>query len=209
MTGDGRIAAIVLAAGLGSRMGGGKLTAMLDGRPLVRHAAEAALASRAEPVIVVVGHDEEAVRRALAGLPVRFVANPAYRAGIAASLAAGVAAVPDAAVGAVVLLGDMPRIGADHIDRLIAAFDPEAGRGICVPTHGGRRGNPVLWGRRHFARLRALSGDAGGRTLFADCAADICEVPMADDAVLIDVDAPAELTSLRPAEIAERHRGDR
>ncbi len=81
----------------------------------------------------------------MAGLPVRFVANPAYRAGIAASLAAGVAAVPDAAVGAVVLLGDMPRVGAGHIDRLIAAFDPEAGRGIRVPTHGGRRGNPVLW----------------------------------------------------------------
>lgn len=193
MIGDGRIAAIVLAAGLGSRMGGGKLTRMLDGRPLIRHAAEAALASRAEPVIVVVGHDEEAVRRALDGLPVRFVANPDFRTGIAGSLAAGLAAVPDAADGAVVLLGDMPRVGAGHIDRLIAAFGPEAGRGICLPVHGGRRGNPVLWGRGYFARLRALSGDAGGRTLFADCAADIREVPMADDAVLVDIDAPAAL----------------
>lgn len=190
---DGRIAAIVLAAGLGSRMGGGKLTAMLDGRPLVCHAAEAALASRADPLIVVVGHDEEAVRRALAGLPVRFVTNPAYRTGIAGSLAAGISAVPDTAEGAVVLLGDMPRIGAGHIDRLIAAFGLEVGRGICVPTHGGRRGNPVLWARRHFARLRALSGDAGGRTLFAASAADICEVPMADDSVLVDIDAPEAL----------------
>lgn len=194
MTLDGRIAAIVLAAGLGSRMGGGKLTAILDGRPLVRHAAEAALASRADPVIVVVGHDEEAVRRALAGLPVHFVTNPAYRAGIAGSLAAGVAAVSEAADGAVVLLGDMPRVGAGHIVRLIAAFGPEAGRGICVHTHGGRRGNPVLWARRHFARLRTLTGDAGGRTLFADCSADICEVPMADDSVLVDFDAPEALT---------------
>lgn len=201
-----RIAAIVLAAGLGKRMDGAKLTAPLDGAPLVRHVAEAAIASRAEPVIVVVGHEAGTIRRALSGLPVGFVDNPGYRSGIAGSLATGLAMVPDDADGAIVLLGDMPRVRAAHIDRLIAAFSPEAGSRICLPTYEGRRGNPVLWERGLFPRLRALSGDRGGRALFADCAGGICEVPMADDAILIDVDTAEALRALRPSAQVELQR---
>ena len=109
------IAAIILAAGrsLRFRAEGGreisKLVASLDGKPLVRHVAEAALASRARPVVVVTGHAQEVVEAALAGLPVVFANNAGFAAGLASSLKVGVAALPSGVAGALVLLGDMPR----------------------------------------------------------------------------------------------------
>ena len=130
-----RIAAIVLAAGRSTRMGGiNKLLAEIGGKPLVRIAAEQALASRAKPVIVVTGHQREQVEAALAGLPVRFVHNPDFAEGLGTSLKAGIAAVPADADGAIVCLGDMPQVDAALIDQLIAAFDPERGALVVVPT---------------------------------------------------------------------------
>src|SRR5437763_1061767 len=108
---DGRhVAAILLAAGRSTRMGGpNKLTAELGGRALVRIAAEQALASRASPVVVVTGPDRARGEAALAGLPVRLVHNPDYAQGLSTSLKAGLAALPPQADGAIVCLGDMPR----------------------------------------------------------------------------------------------------
>ena len=112
------IAALVLAAGRSSRMGGpNKLLAEISGRPLVRIVAEAALASRARPVLVVTGHQRERVEAALAGLPVEFVHNPAFAGGLGTSLRAGIAALPAQADGAIVCLGDMPQVDATMIDR--------------------------------------------------------------------------------------------
>ena len=130
------IAAVVLAAGRSTRMGAiNKLIAEIGGKPLVRIAAEQALASRAKPVIVVTGHEREQVEAALNGLPVRFVHNPDYAEGLGTSLKAGIAAVPAEADGAIVCLGDMPQVDAELIDKLIAAFDPERGALVVVPTH--------------------------------------------------------------------------
>ncbi len=135
-------------------MGGpNKLLAEIGGRPLVRIAAEQALASRARPVIVVTGHQRERVEAALAGLDVRFVHNPDYADGSRTSLKAGIAAVPADADGAIVCLGDMPQVDAALIDRLIAAFDPEKGALVVVPSIDGKRGNPVVWSRRFFPEL--------------------------------------------------------
>jgi molybdenum cofactor cytidylyltransferase len=106
-------------------MGGpNKLLAEIARRPLVRIVVEEALASRANPVIVVVGHQHAEVEKALAGLPVELVHNPDFAQGLGTSLRAGIAAVPADADGAIVCLGDMPQVDADLIDRLIAAFDP-------------------------------------------------------------------------------------
>jgi molybdenum cofactor cytidylyltransferase len=132
-------------------------------------------------------------------LPVVTVENAGYAEGIAGSLKAGLAAVPDAADAAVVLLGDMPRVTAAHIERLIAAFNEAEDRCICVPTYRGQYGNPVLWGRWLFDDLALISGDKGGRVLFARNADILCEVAMADDGVLFDVDTPADLAALSPA----------
>ena len=161
-----RIAAVILAAGRSTRMGGpNKLLAEIGGRPLVRIAAEQALASRARPVIVVTGHQRDKVEAALEGLDVQRVHNPNFAEGLSTSVKAGLAAVPDDVDGAIVCLGDMPQVSAPLIDKLIAAFDPERGALVVVPTIDGKRGNPVVWARRFFPELMALDGDIGARHL--------------------------------------------
>lgn len=191
------IACIILAAGQSRRMGTmNKLLAAIDGKPMVRWAAEAALASSARPVYVVLGHEAEKVRAALAGLDVTFVENPDYAQGIASSVKRGIAALPGSADGAVVCLGDMPRIAARQIDRLIAAYNPVEGRALCIPTWRGKRGNPVLIGKRFFAEMQALTGDVGARPLISQYPELTCEVAMDDDAVLVDIDTPQALAGL-------------
>jgi molybdenum cofactor cytidylyltransferase len=191
------IACIILAAGQSRRMGPvNKLLAQVDGKPMVRWAAEAALASAASPVFVVLGHEADKVRAALKDLKVTFVENPDYAQGIAGSVKRGIAAVPADADGAVVVLGDMPRITAGQIDRLIAAYNPVEGRALCIPTWRGKRGNPVLIGKRFFAEMQALTGDVGARPLISQYPELICEVEMENDAVLLDIDTPQALQGL-------------
>jgi len=191
------IAAIVLAAGRASRMGENKLLAELDGEPLIRHTVYAALASRARPIIVVTGNEAEHVRGALAGLDVTFVHNPDFATGMASSLRAGVGAVDDAA-GAVICLGDMPRVTADHINALIDAFAGERDDGaIIVPTYERKRGNPVLWGRRHFDEIRTLGGDVGARALIERHASLVRAIAIDDPGILVDVDTRDALASLQ------------
>ncbi len=121
------IAAIILAAGLSSRFGAGpeetKLVVPLWGKPLVRNVAEAALASRARPIIVVTGHAAAQVEAALKNRDLSFISNPDYRTGLASSLKAGIAALPETAAGALILLADMPCVSVSLIDRLIQAFE--------------------------------------------------------------------------------------
>src|SRR5256714_2545908 len=168
-----RIAGLILAAVRSTRMGGpNKLLEEINGKALMRHVAEHVLASRAKPVIVVTGHQKERVERALAGLPVTFVHNPHFAAGLSTSLKTGIAAVPAEADGAIVCLGDMPQVSAKLIDRLIAAFDPERGALVVIPTIEGKRGNPVLWSRRFFADLARVEGDVGARHLIGGFCAD-------------------------------------
>jgi len=192
-----QIAAVILAAGLSSRMGHNKLLAEIDGKPLVRRAVDAALTSAARPVIVVTGSEADSVDHALSGLPVTMVRNLDFRKGLSTSLIAGINAVPDDCDGAVVLLGDMPEVTAQTIDRLIAAFDPEEDRAICVATREGKRGNPVLWSREFFPDIRKLEGDIGAKGLLAENVDIVCEVEMADDGPLLDIDTPDALAAYR------------
>jgi molybdenum cofactor cytidylyltransferase len=193
-----RIAAIVLAAGRSTRMGAAnKLLADVGGKPMVRHAVEAALASQAHPVLVVTGHEADDVRAALAGLGVTFVANPDFAQGLSSSLKAGIRAVPTDATGALVLLGDMPRINAAHLDTMIAACASPAGAAIVVPVHEGQRGNPVLWPADLFGDMLALEGDAGARSLLAQHPDCVREIDLGTDAVLMDVDTPDALAQTR------------
>jgi molybdenum cofactor cytidylyltransferase len=192
------IAAVVLAAGRSTRMGAvNKLIAEIGGKPLVRIAAEQALASHASPVIVVTGHQRDQVETALTGLKIRFVHNPDYADGLGTSLRAGIAAVPDNADGVIVCLGDMPQVDSALIDRLIATFDPERSALVVVPTIAGRRGNPVVWARRFFHDLMAIHGDIGARHLIGSYAEAVVEVPVMGDAALMDVDTPESLSAVK------------
>jgi molybdenum cofactor cytidylyltransferase len=196
--GTPRVAVIVLAAGQSRRMGRlNKLVEALGSKPLVAYPVDAALASNAVEVVVVTGNEPERVEAALAGREVHFVHNAHFALGLASSLKAGIRALGEDVDAAVVCLGDMPRITAQHLDHLIAAFDPDEHRSIVVPTVDGKRGNPVLWGRRHFRSILGLEGDVGARALIGPNAAEVAEVVMEDDAALIDIDTTAALDAIR------------
>ena len=127
------------------------------------------------------------------------VHNPDYAGGLSTSLHRGLGALPEESDGVVVCLGDMPLVGAQAIDRLIAAFSPLEGRAICIPTWQGKRGNPVLLGRQFLAELQTIAGDVGAKALIGDYPELVAEVPMPDDAVLTDVDTPDGLARLKTA----------
>lgn len=192
-----KIAGIVLAAGTSSRMGRNKLVETVHGKPLLRNAADAAIASRLDPVLVVTGHQAGQSTAALAGAPVTLIHNRRYAEGLSSSLRAGLAAVPEDCDGAMILLADMPDITPELIDRLIAAFDPRAGRAICVATAGQRRGHPVLWARRYFPELMTLTGDKGGREILQTHAAQVVEIESDDNAPLADIDTVEALAAYR------------
>ena len=191
-----RIAAVVLAAGASRRMGGAdKLLADLNGAPLVRRTVERVLESTARPVAAVVA--DARVAAALNGLPVQIVFNSDAASGMASSLKAGLAALPVDVDGAAVCLGDMPQAPGALIDRLIAAFEPLAVRGIIAPTRRGRRGHPVLWGRGLFGEIAKLTGDVGARAVLEAHSDKLFLLETDDDGALFDVDTPDDLEKAR------------
>lgn len=193
------IGVILLAAGRGSRFGPEpKLLERLDGKPLVRHAAEAAFASGLRPIVVVLGANAVPVRAAIADLDPVFVENPRHAEGLSTSLRIGLEALPETVTAAVVMLGDMPRIAGHHLDRLASAFHAAPDAAAIVPVSGRRRGNPVLLNRARLGtELAALVGDRGAGSLLAE-RGDVVEIPM-DAAVGQDVDTREALAGLRQA----------
>jgi molybdenum cofactor cytidylyltransferase len=197
-----KIAGIILAAGRSSRMGAmNKLLIPIEGKPMVRRAAEAVLAAQLAPVVVVTGHQHEQVEEALKDLPVTFLNNKDFATGMSTSLRVGLDAMPAGCDGAVVALGDMPLITPAEIGQLVNAFNPVEGRAIVVPTRRGKRGNPVLWARRFFGEMTAAGGDIGARHLFDAYPEAVVEVEMAGDGVLTDIDTPQALARLAAAKI--------
>ncbi len=183
------VSGVILAAGRSARLGGERPKQLLvvDGEPLVRRVALAALGSRLAEVLAVVGHEAPAVRRALAGLDLRVVENPEHARGQSSSVAAGLGSVHSRATAAVFLPADQPFLSARLIDRLIAAHGA-AGTRIAVPTCSGRRGAPVLFDRSLFPELEALRGDTGGRAVLPRYPDAIVEVPVDDPLELADID---------------------
>lgn len=202
---DASLGVVLLAAGLGRRMGGAnKLLLDLGGAPLVRHVgwrlAEALPdASR----VAVTGRDADAVAEALAGQGWRLAHNPRYAEGMGRSLAVGVAALPADLDGVVVMLGDQPGLAPDTVRRLCAVFAaaPDPTTAIVRPVHHGAEGHPVLWGRAWRPALLGLEGDKGGRDLIRHHAhaGGLVRVPVDDPAVTRDIDHPEDLAALRAA----------
>jgi molybdenum cofactor cytidylyltransferase len=191
-----KVAAIILAAGRGSRFGTEpKLLATLSGTPLIRHVAEAALASSAQPVIVVSGHHADEVERAIGDLDVIVVRNANFAEGLSTSLRAGFAALPGDVAAAVILLGDMPLVSSLLVDRIIAAWRSHACPMALVPIAGGRRANPVLLSRALSLEIEALTGDVGAAPLLRN-RTGVVEWPVDEESVLSDIDTKESLSLL-------------
>jgi len=181
------IAGVVLAAGASRRFADGrgvqKLVASAAGKPVIRWTVEHLLAAPIDEVVVVTGHERDAVRGALASLRVRIVDNPHFTRGLGASLEAGIAALPAAVTGAIIALGDQPTVSTAVINTLIDAWHDRR-MPIVAPLYRGVRGNPVLFAASLFPELRAVGGDHGARDI-------ITRSP--DRVTLVDVDADMPL----------------
>jgi molybdenum cofactor cytidylyltransferase len=190
-----RVAGVVLAAGLSSRMGRNKLLLELAGKSVVRRAAEKALAAGLAPVLAVVGHERERVESELRGLSCLPVVNPDYASGMNSSLRTGIAAVPDDCAGAVVLLADMPLVTTSMLRALCAAF-ARGDAPIVVSTFDGVVAPPILYGRALFPELRALTADACGKRVVKQHRAEAVELSW-PAAALADLDLPADVERVR------------
>lgn len=181
--------AILLAAGLSRRAGAvNKLTARLEGIPLVRRSVMTLVSVGVEPVIVVSGHQSGKIEQALAGISVSIHYNPDFSKGMATSLATGIKALPASTRAVLIALGDMPHVKPSTCEALIGSYTPEKGKDICVPTYQGKPGNPVLFGRRFFKDLSVLTGDVGGKSVILANSDYVQDVPVNDPGIQMDYD---------------------
>ncbi len=194
-----RVAAIILAAGRSSRMAPrNKLLETVGERSVISRVAEAAIASGADPIIVVTGYDAPRIAEALRGLEVNLVHNADFEAGLSTSLRAGLAALPANVDGALVLLGDMPFVEASDLAALMAVFATRDRDSICLPVRHGKWGNPVLWGAAYFPEMMRLTGDAGAKRLLEVHRERVTEVEASSDGVFADLDTLADFARLKP-----------
>ncbi len=184
------IRAVVLAAGLSTRMGTQKMLLPFGGDTVIGHVVDQLLASALAQVAVVVGHEGDRVAEALAGRPVHVVVNERYADGMLSSVRCGLRALGPCE-GVLVALGDQPSITTTLVDELVAAY-PCCGLGILVPLYEGRRGHPVLFADRYREEVLTNFDDVGLRGLMQAHPDDVAELPVADEAVLSDMDYPED-----------------
>jgi len=191
-----RFGAVILAAGASTRMGTPKQLLELDHKPLLVRAVEAALASDAWPVVVVLGAHAEKIRPSLARFPVLIAENPAWAEGMASSIRAGVTTLRQfsrALEAVVIALCDQPAFSADTVARLVAT-QRASGRSIVAARYAGRHGAPALFLAEHFPALVALTGEEGARALLNDWPERVASVDLPELAV--DLDTPADVAAL-------------
>jgi CTP:molybdopterin cytidylyltransferase MocA len=189
------VSAILLAAGAGSRFGGGKLLAKLGGKPLVEHALDALSEAPVDEIVVVVGADAEGLREACEPHGVVVVENRDWAQGQSTSVRTGLRATGPDSRAAIVLLADQPLVGAGAVERLVAAF--EEGARVAVATYGGRPRNPVLFSREVWPLLVAeLEGDEGARPFLRRHPELVVRVPCDGVGDPADVDTAEDLRRL-------------
>lgn len=197
------IGGVILAAGQSQRMGAqNKLLAEIDGVPIIRRTAQALLDGGLNDLVIVTGHEHRLVAAALDGLPVTCIYNDDYQSGQASSVACGVRHHQNGSHAAVLIaLGDMPLVRPELIAALLRDHSslPDATDRITLPVFDGRRGNPVIWGRGFFDELVALTGDAGGRIIFAENKNAVNSLGWPDDSIHLDIDTPEALAPLKKA----------
>jgi molybdenum cofactor cytidylyltransferase len=187
-----RIAAIVLAGGLSSRMRQSKVLLPWDHRPIIRVIVDRLKRMRLDDIVVVTGHLAGRVEAALADEPVRFVHNEAYREGeMLSSLQAGLRALPDEIGACLVVLGDQPQLDNRIVHEITCAYAEGKGT-IVAPSYRHRRGHPILIDRMYWRDLLNLPPGSAPRDVINAHADETFYVNVDTDSVLRDVDTPDE-----------------
>lgn len=190
------LSAVILAAGMSTRMGRPKLLQELGGKKVLSYVLEAALSSRVDEVIVVLPPGQEELLRLVQSYPVSLVVNNRFKEGQSTSMKAGLKAISSYAQAALFLLGDQPLIKSSAIDQLISSY-LKSFDALHYPVYRGKRGNPVLFDRRMFIELTRMQGDEGGRSLLQKYK-NLCRpVPTECSGVIMDIDTPADLDAMR------------
>lgn len=194
------VSAVVLAAGMSTRMGQNKLLLNFREKPLIVHAVDTLLASNIDEVIVVLGHETEKIRDQLErsiglankapGKPVRLVQNPDYQNGLSTSVRTGVEAVSPQAKGIMIYLADQPLLEPEDVNRIVAGFAAakEVNKSIVVPFFKGERGNPVILDASLRDSILGIAGDVGCKGVIKRYPEKVYAIEMENDHVVRDVD---------------------
>jgi molybdenum cofactor cytidylyltransferase len=188
------LSAILLAAGESKRMGKPKQLMPLGKNTLLEQVIDNLLDSSVDETIVVLGHKAREISRTIASRPVRIALNPDYRRGMSTSIIAGLKRVDPRSRAVMLTLGDQPLVESDTINQLIEAFNKN-NKGIAIPTHQGRRGNPVIFDLKYKPELLKLEGDIGGRGIIKNHPHDVLEVPVDSESVISDIDTREDYQS--------------
>jgi molybdenum cofactor cytidylyltransferase len=185
------ISAVLLAAGESRRMGEFKQLLPLGDKSFVEHCVDNLLASRVGEVIVVTGHRESEVRRAIGARRVTFAYNPEYQSGMASSIKRGVNSVSENAQACVLALVDQPRIDASVIDRIIEMYE-KAQPLIVLPIYQGQNGHPILVDLSLKEEILNMDPAQGLREVVHSHPGKISRVEVSDRRVLEDCDFPED-----------------
>ncbi len=192
-----KISAVVLAAGLSTRMGGSaKMLLEVGGMPMIRRTVQNVLAFRPAETIVVTGHRAEDVAHALADLPASCIFNRDFAQGQPTSVAAGVRALTQACDAVMIMLGDQPLVTMDHINQLAALYARLDHESILVPFYEGKRGNPILFASRHIPVVIGGGLNIGCRKLIETHANDVYRTEVESDVYALDCDTPGDYARL-------------
>jgi molybdenum cofactor cytidylyltransferase len=181
------ISAIILAAGLSSRMGRNKLLLPIGKQSVIEHVVEAVSKSHVDEIIVVLGKDAEDIGAVLEGFEIKIVLNSDYEKGQSSSVKAGIKTINNHAEGALFFMGDQPMIKVKLINDIIDEFN-KGQSSIVVPTYKNKRGNPVLFSRCWFTELNQVQGDKGGREILNNNLDQVQFIEISDELFFQDVD---------------------
>src|SRR5580704_9939350 len=193
---NSRIGAVVLAAGMSSRMGEAKQLLRLGDNILLGQVLEHVRSSRAKDIVLVLGHEAEKIKEQVSTENLTVVINESYQQGMGTSLRTGLAALPPSVNAALIVLADQPFIRPKTLDLLMDQY-MRSNAQIVIPTYKGFRGNPVLLDRSVFSEVMALTGDIGCRAIFGNHLEGIVKVPVEDVGILLDLDSKDDVARLQ------------
>lgn len=183
-----KFGAIILAAGLSSRMGEFKLLLPLDNQPMLIHVVKKFTGLEIDPIFVITGHHAEDVQHAVEAYAVQCIYNPDYATGeILSSLKIGLESMPNHVDATFITMGDLPLIPVLVIQQLMDAYQPKS---ILAPRFEGQRGHPLLLDRHFWDEMLALPPDAMPRDLIQANRQSLHLIDVDEEGVILDVDTP-------------------
>jgi len=188
------IAAVILAAGIGSRSGRNKLMVETkDGDPLFLKSVKTAISSNACPVFIITGYHHEEMMKYLDKLDVNVIHNPAYRSGIKTSIDLGLKSVPDFCDGAMLIPADMPNLEASDLNKLISSFKKTEENQLCMFNCKGVKHNPVIWSKSLYSKADIVPENSHLRAVFVEHSDYTNFVNIKDTNKVLDVNYPSDI----------------